>query len=529
MRMLLLVVALSCRNGEKGETNPPSGDTAGDSGSDTGPDSGDSSGDTGSPTDDTGDDTGLVDDTGDSGDDTGDSGDDTGGSDTTVPVDLDLESSASMKLLGCVEYGTWSGLSGHTIAVAPAGDMSGDGAPDLALGLPSGGTGDGEAYVVSRPTSGESPLCEANAVLTSTADDSAGASVAGASDVDADGYDDLLIGAPSYDTYDGRAYVVTGPVSGTVDLETQATAIMQGVQGDDVWFMSWTGGAVSAAGDINGDSAADVLVGAPFYNSGATGAESGRVYVLNGPLTGNLDLHRDSTAIIEADATSGHLGLSLDGVGDIDGDGLSGFLVGTDGQGAFLFEGPVSGTIDAADATAWILDGDSGDYGGLARGVGDVDGDGYLDIAMAWGGGSLNTVRLVPGPIVGVVDLDLAPATLVAESSSDYFGFDLDGAGDVNADGFDDIAVGAIGPWKYETGYSAGMVYVVLGPVTGTVTMDHADYRLFGDGADAAGHTIAGVGDVDSDGLDDLLIGGPGDTDSGVDAGAAWLVLGASL
>ena len=74
-----------------------------------------------------------------------------------------------------------------------------------------------------------------------------------------------------------------------------------------------------------------------------------------------------------------------------------------------------------------------------------------------------------------------------------------------------------------------GTTWLFYGLVSGTVSLDEADVQIVGEGDDQAGWAIAGAGDVDADGLDDLLIGGPGDDDGGEGAGAAWLVLGASL
>ena len=118
--------------------------------------------------------------------------------------------------------------------------------------------------------------------------------------------------------------------------------------------------------------------------------------------------------------------------------------------------------------------------------------------------------------------LATAEAMFVGEHEADQAGSAVAAAGDVDGDGHADLLVGAVGEAS-----GGGAVYLLQGPVTGSIDLAPADAKWIGQGH--AGWSMAGVGDLDADGLDDLLLGDPLDDSNGIDAGAAWLVLGSSL
>lgn len=135
----------------------------------------------------------------------------------------------------------------------------------------------GAAYVVLGPVSGVRELVKADAILVGSPDDGAGVSVSDAGDVNKDGHDDMLIGAYLSDVAvgdAGAAYLVLGPVSGTVPL-SKAAARFYGEEPFDE-----AGIGVAGAGDLDGDGRADLLIGAVFSSGG--GYQAGAAYVMYG-------------------------------------------------------------------------------------------------------------------------------------------------------------------------------------------------------------------------------------------------------
>jgi hypothetical protein len=442
---------------------------------------------------------------------------------STAPLDIDL-TSAHTKLIGEEANDTFTVL-GDIISVDSRGDFDGDGRSDLIVGLPGserGGGWSGAVYVVTDPIKGTMDLSLANAILVGSRE-LAGFAVSFAGDTNADGFDDVLVGAPWHmegDSTVGAAYLVLGPVTGVVPL-TEADAIMTNSPdwtGDGAPF---AGASVSSAGDTDGDGLSDVLVGAPFENDG-----SGAVYLFRGPMKGRY-LFPDSGATFYATSGS-HVGYRVSSAGDTDGDGFSEVLI-SDGDNVYLFRGPVSGMTEVSEADVTFL---AGRYDiGEPESAGDQDGDGLEDLiigypSMELGGTYNGAAYVVSGRMTGVVDVEKeATATLVGEADWDYAGYAVDGAGDVDRDGIDDLVVSA----SQVVVPGPGLVYVLFGPVSGKVMLSDSDVILHGEGDDSAGFCLTAGSDVDGDGIPDIFIGGPGDDEGGTDAGAAWLVLGNDL
>jgi len=155
-----------------------------------------------------------------------------------------------------------------------------------------------------------------------------------------------------------------------------------------------------------------------------------------------------------------------------------------------------------------------------------VNGDGVDDILISQpsGAASPGVVHVFHGPLAGSIDLASADSFLIGEAG-DSFGFSVASAGDVNADGFDDIVIGAPDRLPSKDGHH-GSVFVYFGPLTGTIDFSDADVTLEGEAAgDSAGFSVAGGGDVDGDGIDDLLVGAPHRT-FGPSPGRVYLVRG---
>jgi len=272
--------------------------------------------------------------------------------------------------------------------VALAGDINGDGVGDMAITAylddKDGLSNNGAIYLLNGPVYGEVSLSEqANATLWGESDDDyAGRSISSAGDVDGDGMDDLIIGVSLADDEAGAAYLFAGAIAGDASLQ-DADARLAGEFASDR-----AGGSVSGAGDVNGDGTDDVLVGA--YNADPEGASSGRAYLLYGALNGSVSL-ASSDVRWSGITTGDRLGYAVSGVGDVDGDGNDDVLIsaygedsGGSGAGqAYLFYGPVNGDLSAASSDVVYSGTGADEQAGktLAR-AGDINGDGLSDFLI---------------------------------------------------------------------------------------------------------------------------------------------------
>jgi hypothetical protein len=340
-------------------------------------------------------------------------------------------------------------------AVSGAGDVNGDGFDDLIIGAQSaernGVDWVGESYVVfghGGAFAANLDLADLNGTNGFTlngidANDRAGYSVSGAGDVNNDGFDDVLIGAPedfnnADDTNPGESYVVFGHGGAfaasldLADLDGTNGFTLNGIDNGDR-----VGDTVSGAGDVNGDGFDDLIIGAPQAdpNNMETAGESYVVFGHGGAFTASLNL---------AD------------------------LNGTNG---FTING-----IDAGDGS-----------GGAVSGAGDVNGDGFGDLIIGAVGAAPNGAELAGASYVvfghggafaaslNLADLDGNNGfTINGINADELSGFAVSGAGDVNGDGFDDVLIGA--PAFNADPQEDGAAYVVFGAdftdVPTAVTLD---------------------------------------------------------
>ncbi len=432
-----------------------------------------------------------------------------------------------------------TGVDDNTGEILGAGDLTGDGVLDLVVGSPSGNYSEPdekEIYVFAGPLGSGAVLADtADAMVLAPLSEGLGTSLAADHDLTGDGQPDLV--AAHYPVPDFQVLLFEGPLLGSYDA-SGASAVLSGPGGED--YFGYFG--LDASIDLSGDGVVDLIVSAPGQEVDGVGW-AGAVHLFEGPITGDLDVGSAVATLVGEPIEYGGLGYDVSGPGDLNGDGIGELLaaaseVTTSAQYAgwiLMVEGPVSGTLDAADVDAWVFGSGYCDYLGRdLEGAGDVDGDGYDD----WLAGAFFATRDlaeqgaaylftdVEAGMSGDAD-DLATAVLLGEEADNLAGNAVLGISDLDGDGWDDFAIGA---YREDTvGYDVGAVYVLPGPVSGTVDLGSAPWKIVGEYVnDEAGAALA-AGELDGDGLIDLAIGAPKNDTSANYGGAVYLMSGAML
>jgi Ca2+-binding RTX toxin-like protein len=463
--------------------------------------------------------------------------------------------------------------------VSGAGDINGDGIDDLIIGAEGAdpnGQGSGQSYVVFCRREGFAASINLSDLNGSNgfalngigAYDNSGDSVSGAGDINGDGIDDLIIGAPFASpngNYSGQSYVVFGrrePFAAELNLSE-----LNGSNGFALNGIAWfdlSGNSVSGAGDINGDGIDDLIIGASLADPNSV--ESGQSYVVFGrrePFAAELNLSEldgSNGFALNGIAEWDRLGISVSGAGDIDGDGIDDLIVGASGASpngnytgqSYVVFGSRSGfaaSINLSDlngSNGFALNGIAGgdELGISLRGAGDINGDGIDDLIIGAREASPNGVESGQSYVVfGRREGFAAEFNLSVLNGSNGFalngiaaydnsGNSVSGAGDINGDGIDDIIIGAWG--ASPNGNYSGQSYVVFGRREGfAASINLSDlngsngFALNGiAGGDQSGNSVSGAGDLNGDGIDDLIIGAPGASPNGNYSGQSYVVYG---
>lgn len=467
------------------------------------------------------------------------------------------------------------------ISVSSAGDFDGDGIDDLIAGAPNARRayiffgqkntfefrrklaerGSFDFLVSSMPLDSVLPIINTNM----DRDDGFGEIVASAGDVNGDGFDDVAIAAPSATDSRGRVYIIYGSKKlccDTLDVKNEVLELKRGFRVDGAEPGDFLGSSVSGGFDFDGDGYDDILMGADGFNGGEGAAllmygrdkieEVNRfddIAARGGKENprGVLLTIKDSEVANEG-ARPASLGSFVAGLDDVNGDDYDDIAIGADSyarNGAvFVVFGSgakISGKIKVDElggndgfVSRGVSKGDG--FGSSVSKAGDFNGDGFGDVVVGAPGVKHRTgsAYLIYGrpQFPAEVMPDLA---LPGKFESDFTGFTVSSAGDIDRDGLDDVLVGAFmsSPAGLEL---AGSVYAVLGGESKTGVLPLAGLDGFdgflmrgGNPGDLTGYDVSPAGDFNNDGIDDIAITAFRSSAGVPEGGAVYMVFGSEF
>jgi hypothetical protein len=368
---------------------------------------------------------------------------------------------------------------GFASQISNAGDLDGDGTPDIlvsAVDAKINGVPMGEAYAFSGANQ--------QLIHRFSAPGAAGfgAIVTGGKDVDGDAVPDIFISSPFESdggfTYSGAAFLYSG-ATGNLIYQFNGFANSE-----------FSARSIAIVEDTNADDYADLLVGSPFAIAPG-GLQTGAAYLYSGA-DGSL------LTTYYGDHATQQFGLSVDGAGDVNGDGYGDIIIGSPFWSFSFSDRGKAEVFSGYDGSVLIEKmgiGSHRECGLVVSGVGDMDGDGLPDVAIR----SQNPFDSERGE-VAVESINGQLHRIFAPTTLNFFGLDLSAAGDVNQDGFDDLLVGA----QDSLNNTGGAAYIYLG---GSGSLLH---RLDGQQPQGFfGASVASAGDHDGDGVPEVMVSAP--------------------
>jgi len=403
-------------------------------------------------------------------------------------------------------------------AASSAGDVNGDGFDDLLVGAPlydNDQANEGIALLYYGSASGLSPT-PSWVAESNQAYSQFGSAVDCAGDVNGDGFDDMIVAAVDYDNGQSDEGAVFVYYGSASGPSATPDWMGEGNQSQCEY-----GRSVGTAGDINGDGYSDIIVGARYYDNGQS--NEGKVYVYYGSAEG---LSTVPNWTVEGNQSGAGLGIGVGTAGDVNGDGYADVVMGAhlydngqaDEGAAFLYLGAAMGLGETPD---WTAEGNQAGawFGRWVSTAGDVNGDGYSDLVVAaylYDNGQTDEGQayVYLGSPTG---LSSSPDWGVeSDQAHAHLGSRLSTAGDVNGDGYDDVIINA---YLYDNGQTnEGMALVYRGSASGLSLTP--DWTTESDQANAGlGIAVDTAGDVNGDGFADLVVGAHhydnGQTDEG--------------
>ncbi len=345
-----------------------------------------------------------------------------------------------------------------------------------------------------------------------------GAQVENLGDINADGYEDLGVGAPGYSGDRGAIYIIYGRANEytQVDITNQPHLVGES-ENDRVGY------SLAGAGDINADGYDDFMFGSIYEdsadkNAGATYIVYGRAEQFSGEVSiGSFTKYTGSNS-------ADKFGAAMAGAGDINADGYDDIVMGAPrfgehrtGEVYILYGGSeqLAGGEIADEGQHFSGEAEYDETGTSVSAAGDVNGDGFADIIIGSPGNdttddNAGTVYIIFGQVehYDAQNITDADVILVGETARDSAGLLVAEAGDINADGYSDVL--ASSPYSSYNASEGGLVYVIYGSATLTNGSLADQVHIYGgNDNDFVGYSMAGNGDVDLDGYDDFIIGSP--------------------